>query len=385
LVKALEDGAAAALDVTGASRLQVGLSGGPDSLAMAAALAWATGSRRGPLAGREAWAHVVDHGLQPGSAAAAQRAVDQAAQLGLRTRLTRVTVERGPAGPEADARTARLAALLDDPDALVLLAHTLDDQAETVLLGLARGSGTRSLAGMAPRRGRLLRPWLDYRRSDTEQACRDWGLTPWRDPANQDPAYTRSRLRRALPALEDCLGPGLAEALARTARLCAQDADLLEGLAERELTARAEAESGPGPKSESRPEPGVERLRRLPPAGWTERGPTARAEAEAEPESEPGLGAERTHRLSLAGLADLHPALRSRVVLMWLRRAGLRDLTADQVDAVAALVTDWHGQAPVRLGGAAITRRSDHLGLAFCPDEGPAGRSRAPDRAWVGH
>ena len=101
-----------------------------------------------------------------------------------------------------------------------------------MLLGLARGSGVRSLAGMAVRSGRLLRPLLGLRRALTEQACAELGLQPWSDPHNADPAYARVRARRdALPALEAALGPGIAEALARTAALARDDADLLDALA----------------------------------------------------------------------------------------------------------------------------------------------------------
>jgi len=111
----------------------------------------------------------------------------------------------------------------------VLLGHTLDDQAETVLLGLARGSGARSLAGMAPRSGRYLRPFLRVSRATTEKSCAAQGLSPWHDPHNADPSYTRVRVRAtALPALTDALGPGVPEALSRTADLLRADADALD-------------------------------------------------------------------------------------------------------------------------------------------------------------
>ena len=128
-------------------------------------------------------------------------------------------------GREAAARTARYAALDAVADALgrdVLLGHTLDDQAETVLLGLGRGSGPRSIAGMRPRSGRYLRPLLGVRRATTEAACRALGLDCWDDPHNDDRALQRVRLRReVLPLLEDVLQGGVAEALARTAVLTA--------------------------------------------------------------------------------------------------------------------------------------------------------------------
>jgi tRNA(Ile)-lysidine synthase len=115
---------------------------------------------------------------------------------------------------------------------VILLGHTLDDQAEQVLLGLARGSGTRSLAGMRPSRGRLLRPFLGLRRAETLEICRVEGLDPWHDPSNTDPAYARSRARvEVLPLLEEKLGPGVAESLARTASILQLDADYLEDVA----------------------------------------------------------------------------------------------------------------------------------------------------------
>jgi tRNA(Ile)-lysidine synthase len=377
LVQALEGQTVAALAESQASRIVLGLSGGPDSLALAAALAWATQRRDGPLAGLPAQAHVVDHGLQAGSAEVAAEAVRQAAQLGLETRLSRVTVTRSGAGPEADARRARLAVLLDQPEAVVLLGHTLDDQAETVLLGLARGSGPRSLAGMAARQGRLVRPWLGHRRSETERACRDWGLRPWRDPTNQDPRYARSRLRQGLAGLESYLGPGLAEALARTAQICAQDADLLERLADREL-ARRLAQVDPGASAPVSPAPAGSAPAGsapagLPLAGLSDLQPAA-GQSVCPPHREPPAGdtkGEEPTRLPLAGLSDLHPALLSRVLLAWLRRSGGQDLQASQIDAVARLVTDWHGQSHIALSGGQVRRRGDVL--EFHPQPAPTG------------
>ena len=122
----------------------------------------------------------------------------------------------------------------------VLTAHTADDQAEQVLLGLARGSGTRSLAGIPHRRGRVLRPFLGLRRADTEAVCVAEGLTPWEDPTNAQPVALRNRVRHELlPALRRVLGEGIDAALVRTARLAAQDAELLEELAGQLLEAAA--------------------------------------------------------------------------------------------------------------------------------------------------
>ena len=116
----------------------------------------------------------------------------------------------------------------------MLLGHTLDDQAETVLLGLTRGSGGRSLAGMRRGFDVFRRPLLDLTRAQTEAACRAEGLEWWSDPHNADPRYTRSRVRqRVLPVLEQELGPGIAAALARTADQLREDSEGLDEIARR--------------------------------------------------------------------------------------------------------------------------------------------------------
>ncbi|MDP5226988.1 MULTISPECIES: tRNA lysidine(34) synthetase TilS [Arthrobacter] len=216
----------------------VGLSGGPDSLALAAVAAFYA---RGGMF--RVGAVVVDHQLQEGSAEVARTAAQQARELGLDpVRIATVQVPVTGDGPEAAARTARHAALeaaaREEGADVVLLGHTLDDQAEQVLLALARGSGTRSLAGIPRRRdfdgGAYLRPFLDLKRADTEEICRVEGLTPWHDPSNADPAYARSRVRtQVLPFLEERLGPGVAEALHRSAYILAADAAALDAEAQR--------------------------------------------------------------------------------------------------------------------------------------------------------
>ena len=116
----------------------------------------------------------------------------------------------------------------------MLLAHTLDDQAETVLLGLGRGSGPRSIAGMRPCDPPWFRPLLAERRSVTHAVCAELGLPAWDDPHNHDRRFTRVRLRsEVLPLLEDVLDGGVAEALARTAAALREDTDALDGLADR--------------------------------------------------------------------------------------------------------------------------------------------------------
>lgn len=295
----------------------VACSGGADSLALAGAVAF-----EAPRLGRAAGAVTVDHGLQTGSDTRAKAVADIARGLGLDPVLTSSVRVSGGGGPEAAARHARYdaltAAVSEHAPAVVLLGHTLDDQAETVLLGLARGSGARSLAGMARRTGDYLRPLLDLDRVTVREACDLMGLRPWEDPHNHDPRFARSRVRHeALPALERALGPGIAAALARTATMLRADADTLDGLSD-ELYA------------ESR-ELGAD----------TEEG-----------ECVGGLSVERMER------AD--SSLRTRV----LRRAALdagcpaSALTARHVRELDRLVTEWRGQAHIDLPGGIRGRRA---------------------------
>ena len=270
----------------------VALSGGPDSLALTAAAA--------PT--RPTTALIVDHGLQPGSAEVAEVARRQALELGcVDARLLRVRVGT-EGGPEGAARTARYAALQQARDgAPVLLAHTLDDQAETVLLGLGRGSGPRSIAGMRPADPPWFRPLLDVRRRTTHQVCAETGLAAWEDPHNSDRRFTRVRLRtEVLPVLEDVLGGGVAEALARTASALREDTEALDALA-------------------------------------------ADATAVALPVSRHG-------GLAVAAIADLPTALRRRVIRTWLLTGGAVGLTDLQIRAVDALVSAWRGQGGVAVG-----------------------------------
>ncbi|WP_158866001.1 tRNA lysidine(34) synthetase TilS [Leifsonia sp. AG29] len=296
----------------------VGLSGGADSLALAAATAF-----EAPRAGYRAGAVIVDHGLQEGSAEVAERAAAQAGSLGLEPVIVeRVSVEaRG--GPEAAARAARHAAF-DRASAAtgadrILLAHTLDDQAETVLLGLARGSGPSSLQGMLPDTGRLLRPFLGLRRATTRAFCADSGLEPWDDPHNDDLSYTRVRVRhQVLPVLERELGPGVAEALARTAEQLREDDEALDGLAlEWALELVSQAEDG-------------------------------------------------AVTLDVRGLAADPPALRQRIIRLVVSTEFGVSLSRTHTLAVAALITDWHGQGPVDLPGVRVVRRNGLL--EFRPD-----------------
>lgn len=223
-------------DLPPGATVLVACSGGPDSIALLSATV--AEARRAGGSGLRVVGATVDHGLQEGSAEQAARTVALMASLGVdETVSSRVVVEHRGTGPEDAARRARYAVLEQMAAhfgaSAVLLGHTRDDQAETVLLGLARGSGARSLAGMRASFEVFRRPLLEVARDDTVTACQVEGLEVWDDPHNSDPGYARVRVRtRVLPVLEEQIGPGVAAALARTAEQLRADADLLDDLAD---------------------------------------------------------------------------------------------------------------------------------------------------------
>lgn len=290
----------------------VALSGGPDSLALAAATAF-----EAPKLGVRAGAVVIDHGLQEGSAHIAASAAASARSLGLDpVVLTRVDVD-GLGGREASARTARYAAidaaLADTGASAVAIGHTLDDQAETVLLGLARGAGASSLQGMASVAGRYLRPLLAVRRATTHAACAAEGLEVWTDPHNADPAFSRVRVREnVLPVLERELGPGIADALARTAEQLREDAEAFDAMIDEFI------------------------------------------EEICEP-AEAGIA------VSVAALAANPAALRNRIIRLVASSEFGQSLSRAHTVAIAALVTDWHGQGPVDVPGIVVSRESGRI------------------------
>ncbi|GAA3363709.1 tRNA lysidine(34) synthetase TilS [Saccharopolyspora gregorii] len=299
--------------------LVVACSGGADSLALAAATAHLARGR-----GLRVRARVVDHGLQRGSAEVAERAAAQLDELGYTdVRVLPVQVTGG-GGPEAAARRARYAALdADRPDgSAVLLGHTRDDQAETVLLGLGRGSGARSIAGMRPWSPPWARPLLDVPRGTTERACAEAGLTPWQDPHNGESRFTRVRLRTAvLPLLEDVLNGGVAGALARTARQLREDADALDEVA---AAVRAQVERGAD--------------------------------------------------LDARALAEHPPALRRRVLRGWLLERGVAEVSDAHLRAADALAGAWRGQGPHALPGGFVLRRTHGTLQVERGGRGTAGR-----------
>lgn len=266
----------------------IGLSGGPDSLALAAAAA---------AENKDARCVVVDHGIQDGSAEVAERAADVTRGFGLEAEV--VPVEVGEGNLEAAARSARYEALLAYGHD-VWVGHTADDQAETLLLGALRGNPS----GMAPRNGRVVRPFLGIRRADTVGACEELGLDPWHDPMNADPAFRRVAVRRqVLPLLSELLGGDAVPAIAATADRIAADQALIASL--------------------------------------TDLAPTT----------------------SCAELAEDAGPIRRRRLAAWLLEQGV-PVQGDQLDAVEALVVDWHGQGPVAVaGGRAVVREGGRLAI----------------------
>ena len=294
----------------------VAVSGGADSLA----LAYAVLKEAQPLA-INVVAVTVDHQLQDISAQQAERVQAQLKEMGYDKILVEKVVVDSKSGIEAGARDARYQALTSCAEKIaakkIYLGHTRDDQAETVLLGLARGSGTRSLSGMAYEHGLYVRPFLQHTRAETEQACKDLNLEFWMDPHNKNSAFSRVRVRHEiLPLMEEKLGPGISAALARSANLLRDDADALDDLA-----------------------------------------------------------AQESARFNLADidcelLALLPRAIRTRIIRRAIYACGAPEgaITADHVAAVEALVTAWHGQGVLSLpGGVKVERISGRLSLLAQP------------------
>lgn len=304
---AVTDGLSAAGAIAGDTVL-VACSGGQDSLALAVSAAFVC-KRDGLQVG----AIVIDHQLQPNSAEIAQDAAEACRLLGLDPVVVRsVRVQIRGEGLEAAARIARyreLEAVRSELGAkLVLLGHTLDDQAETVLLGLSRGSGIHSISGMNVLSGCLLRPLLGVSRVETAAVCQAAGLKPWIDPHNTDERFARARIRnQVLPVLERELGPGMASALARTADLARAD--------DTELTAQAQAVLDEISKSVD------------------------------------------THSIQIPALelAKLSKPIASRLVMLVLRRLQSAS-NHSHISSVLELVTNWHGQRTLDLPGVKVER-----------------------------
>lgn len=292
----------------------VGVSGGPDSLALAAAVAF-----EAPRASVIARAIVIDHGLQAGSAQTAETALERTKALGLEAEIRSVKVAKTGDGLEAEARNARYAELERARVAMgaraILIGHSQNDQAETVLLGLTRGSGLKSIAGMSawdPER-KLLRPMLGIDRQTILEACSDQGIEYWEDPHNQDPVFTRVKIRQLLKLMEAELGPGFSSALAKTASIAAGAEDFLEVSAiELEQKCRTK-------------------------------------------------GSARSQSYDAKTLELAHPALLTQTLRHIALRLGARSLSMAQLEMVSELITNWHGQKSIPLSGITVERVNNEL------------------------
>ena len=290
----------------------LGVSGGADSLALAAscsALQDELSVTFVPV--------IIDHQLQVGSGEVAQAAKAACQTLGLTAaEIHQVEVTQNGDGVEAAARKARYEALrksAEQHEAVgIMIAHSLNDQAETVLMRLSRGSGTRSLAAMSADKDGIWRPLLDVTRADLRISLDHYGLTVFDDPHNLDRRFTRVRVRLdVMPALRAALGDDVDFALARTAALSFDDAQALDALA----------------------------------AGL-------RAEAEVAGE------------LVIAALAQAPRALVSRVVKTWLESRGvpIGALSFEHITAVTRLIIDPRVGSTVRVaGGVEVVRQSGRL------------------------
>lgn len=306
--RAVDDALTAHLTSDSSGHLLIATSGGADSLALAWAAAFVA-----PTHGFTLEAVIVDHGLQDDSAQVAGEAEKTLSQMGVPATIIRVDVD-GSGNVEDRARTARYDALRqrqkDTGAVAVLLGHTLDDQAETVLLGLTRGSGPASIRGMAPYTPPWLRPFLGIPRTTTVACSEEAGYGFWQDPHNTDRRFLRPRIRHdLLPAMETILGPGIPAALANTAALIADDDDYLNSLADEHLHALA---------------------------------------------TTPG-------RLPAADLAHLPSPMRRRVLRSWVRGEAEVSMTLPQTLMVDALVVAWKGQGAVDIPGAKLRRQEGFL------------------------
>ncbi|MFP5019410.1 tRNA lysidine(34) synthetase TilS [Pseudonocardia phyllosphaerae] len=339
-----------ALAAAGGGVPVVGCSGGADSTALVLAVRAVT---EGPV-----HAAIVDHGLQDGSAERSAELADRLGSRGITAAVHPVVVDGG-GGVEAAARRARYAALAaarPGPASPVLLGHTLDDQAETVLLGLGRGSGARSLAGMRTWSAPWLRPLLGLRRADTVAACAEAGVATWDDPHNHDPRFVRARLRaEALPLLDDVLGGGVPAALARTAAQLRDDDDALSAWAAQVLAAAQCA--GPGTDGH---DDYPDQVTGGGDSGYCEVSPGCSGTAPDGLGRAPGQ--QTGTALEVAPLADVPAAVRRRVLREWLTGLGARGLTDERLRACDDLVGAWRGQGgPALGGGLELTRARGRL------------------------
>ena len=296
-------------------KLLLAVSGGADSLAMSAAVAF-----EARKLGIEVAAAVIDHALQANSAEVATQAAERLATLGIdQVIVQRVVVKKSGDGMEAAARDARYQALekirSKQKADWIVLGHNLDDQAETVLLGLARGSGLRSIAGMSAvdRERKLLRPLLDVSRETLRQACSDAGVSFWDDPHNQDSKFARVRVRKLAGELEKNLGPGFAQALARTAQSAAEADEVITDLASK-LVKKSLVKAGA-----------------------------------------------RQVSYQVSALEKAKDAVRRKALHIICQSAGAKNISRSQILAIDELLTNWHGQKKSSLSGITVERVANQL------------------------
>jgi tRNA(Ile)-lysidine synthase len=291
--------------------IAVAVSGGADSMALALATQRELAGSSHPI-----HAIIIDHQLQPDSGDVAEVVALRLRRIGYESVTVRKVNVEITDGVESSARRARYNAFAEfakeNSIAAILLGHTRDDQAETVLLGLARGSGARSLAGMRGKNEIYIRPLLDISREETLRACTEAGIEIWSDPHNQDQRFLRVRARESLAILEASIGPGIKDSLARSADLLRDDADALDHYAK-------EFFQGIDPKE-----------------------------------------------IEVSRLVGLPRAVRTRVLRLAIYALGAPpgSLTAEHIAPVEALISDWHGQGETSLpGGIKAMRNSGRLSL----------------------
>lgn len=290
----------------------VAVSGGADSLLLAHCLVIEGAELALTIHGV-----VIDHQLQENSSEVARDAERALHQLGFTSvEVIRVDVEKQD-GIEADARRARYGALNSYAEKVraraIFLGHNQDDLAESVLLGLTQGAGTKSLAGMAERDGMYFRPFLTISREEVIAACAEAKINYWSDPHNEDSRFTRVKIRKEIiPFLESEMGPGIKEALARSARIFREDSDALDTLTDEIFATIADPSS-----------------------------------------------------IEISLLEPLPSAVRKRVIRRALARVGVARVTSEQLNWVDGLVSQWRGQGEVALpAGVTARRESGRLALS---------------------
>jgi tRNA(Ile)-lysidine synthase len=300
-------------------KLLVAVSGGADSMALAAALEFEAKKLKLQIS-----AAVIDHSLQKNSSKIAKQTADALVNLGYQQVVIESVQVAKVGGPEAAAREARYSALekirKQTKSDFVLLGHTQSDQAETVLLGLVRGSGAKSLSGMSPRTGTLLRPLLGIERSTTEQFCKDSGIRFWIDPQNSDTRFVRVMIRKkVLPFLEKHLGVGISKNLVKTGDQLREDEIYLSQVSNKAFRKISKSSGS-------------------------------------------------TLSFAAGDLAKLSPAILNRVIKIALDSFE-KESSRVHVLAVADLVLSWHGQKPLSLPGVRVERKGNTITIKANPGD----------------